>query len=334
MRLRTGIWTIATLCVFIAVLAVPVGVHAGKPPVCAFCGQPIVGPVFQTKGRFYHPDHFRCAYCGQPITGPYTENDGKNYHTDCYRNHVAVRCALCGAIIHGEYLQDFWGNSYCSRHEGEAPVCDSCGRFISEQTTGGGVRYDDGRYICNICRPKVVANVDDILLIVHEVADKMAAFGMKVDYNGIKIHLVGRPVMQKLSGHHSDGLRGFTDYREDFRFFGITRNRRMDMYLLYGMPRMELISTIAHELAHVYQFNHGHFKNDRMWAEGSCNYAAYLVLGCYPGKESSFFRTSLVRDDDNVYGRGFRRVKTLAEARGTEGWLRDLAHATNFPAGY
>ncbi|HEX6791491.1 MAG TPA: LIM domain-containing protein [Candidatus Krumholzibacteria bacterium] len=321
------------LCVLIVL---PVVASASRPtaPVCGVCGKPIESQSFETKGVYYHSDCFRCAYCERPITGQYSEYKNKNYHTDCFERHVALRCALCGEIIRGEYLQDFWGNSYCYRHEDDAPVCDSCGRFISDATTGGGVRYDDGRYVCNICRPKSITDIDDILSLVHEVAGQMHEVGMKVDYQGIRIHLVGREEMQKLSGHHSEGLRGFTDYREDFRVFGKSHDRKMDMYLLYGMPRMELVSTIAHELGHVWQFNRGRFRNDRAWNEGSCNYAAYLVLARYPGKESAFFRASLSRDDDDVYGDGFRRVKVLAESEGTKSWLRYLARSTDFPAGY
>lgn len=327
----------------LVVLALLTGVAATFPadarevqavPECAVCGEAITEDIFQTRGKSYHSDHFRCAQCNRPITGSYSEFGGKNYHNDCFKNHVALRCALCEDVIHGEYLEDFWGNSYCYRHDKDAPVCDSCGRFISDRTTQGGVRYDDGRYICNVCRPESITDIDDILDLVHEVAEQMGTFGMKVDYNGIKIHLVGRDRMQRLSGHHSPGLRGFTDYREDFRVFGKSKNRRMDLYLLYGMPRMELISTIAHELAHVWQFNRGAFRNESAWAEGSCNYASYLVLAQYPGRESSFFRTSLTRDEDKIYGDGFRRVKTLAEAEGRREWLRYLGRGADFPPGY
>lgn len=323
------------LVLLLCLLTFPVVSFASESvPDCGVCGKPVTTESFQTNGLFYHSACFRCTQCNRPITGPYSEYKGKNYHNQCFERHVALKCALCEEIIRGEYLQDFWNNSYCLRHENDAPVCDSCGRFISENTTGGGVRYDDGRFICNLCRPKSITDVDEILGLVHEVAGHMRELGMKTDYHGIRIHLVGREEMQKLSGHHSEGLRGFTDYREDFRVFGRSHDRRMDMYLLYGMPRMELISTIAHELGHVWQFNRGRFRNDRAWNEGSCNYAAYLVLARYPGKESAFFRTSLSRDDDSVYGEGFRRVKVLAETEGTKTWLRQLARDTDFPAGY
>jgi hypothetical protein len=322
----------------IAIMLVSVLVCAGaaqqSPGVCASCGEPIEGPYFSTKGLLYHAEHFRCAHCDQPITGSYSEYQGKVYHNECFRDHVALRCALCDATITGEYMRDYWGNSYCQKHDGVAPVCDSCGRFISDELTGGGVRYDDGRYVCNICHPKSITDVAEVRKLVDQVARQMETFGMDVDYRGMNIHLVGRQKMQTLSGHHSDGLRGFTDYREEFRLLGYTRGRRMDMYLLYGMPRMEVISTIAHELAHVWQFNRGHFKTERAWSEGSCNYAAYLVLGLYPGRESSFFRVSLTRDGDDVYGDGFRRVKMLAEAEGADNWLRYLSRDLDFPAGY
>jgi hypothetical protein len=58
------------------------------------------------------------------------------------------------------------------------------------------------------------------------------------------------------------------------------------------------------------------------------------VLGKYPGRESSFFRTSLSRDVDPVYGDGFRRVKHLAEAEGNKAWLRYLVKTDDFPKGY
>ncbi|HEX5133514.1 MAG TPA: LIM domain-containing protein, partial [Candidatus Krumholzibacteria bacterium] len=226
----------------LAVLA-PAALAVDSPGVCAACGEPIEGAYFSTKGRLYHAEHFRCAYCDREIRGAYSEYQGKVYHNDCFQNHVALRCALCDALIRGEYIQDFWGNSYCQSHDGVAPVCDSCGRFVSEKITGGGVRYDDGRFVCNICRPQSITDIDELLELVHEVAVQMKTFGMDVDYNGIKIDLIGREQMQQLSGHHSAGLRGFTDYREDFRVFGFSKNRRMHMYLLYGMPRMEIIST-------------------------------------------------------------------------------------------
>jgi len=321
--------TLAALVLSAAVTAVAEDRHK-----CAECGRVIEGAYFETNGVFYHPEHFRCALCGNPIDGAYTEYKGKNYHNDCFRNGVALRCSLCGGVIEGEYIQDFWGNSYHLSHQGKAPCCDSCSRFISPELTGGGVRYDDGRYICGICRPTSVTDIDVVLAMIDEVAGHLHELGMDVDYKGLNVHLIGQQQMKDLSGEHSNGLRGFTDYSHDWKIFKRTGNRKLNVYFLYGMPRMELISTIAHELAHIYQFNNGRFKNDRAFAEGSSNYAAFRVLGYYPGRVSSFFRTAMAQETDPVYGDGFRRVKRFAEAEGDDAWLAALRKRKHLPAGY
>ncbi|MCH7548541.1 MAG: hypothetical protein IH969_03225 [Candidatus Krumholzibacteriota bacterium] len=307
---------------------------AADAHVCHKCGESISGGYFETAGHFYHPDHFRCAHCDLRIDGAYTEHKGNNYHNECFRDNVALRCDLCGGVIQGEYVIDYWGNAYHLRHTKEAPMCDSCSRFISPDLTGGGVRYDDGRYICGLCRDKSVKSIEEILELVNEVAAHMSSLGMEVEYKGMKVHLVGRDQMQNLAGEHSSGLRGFTDYEEDWRIFGHVRGRKLNVYFLYAMPRMELISTIAHELGHIYMFNHGRFGNDRAWSEGSCNYAAWRVLGKYPGRDSSFFRANMMQDDDPVYGAGFRRVKRYAEAEGTDAWIKRLRKKSDLPKGY
>lgn len=321
------------ICLIIALVAVPAAAGAGEH-VCAKCGHVIEGPYFQAGNDYYHPEHFTCEYCGKPITGSYTEYQGSNYHTDCFTRSVALRCALCNQIIRGEYIQDFWGNAYHKYHQGEAPCCDSCSRFISPDITGGGVRYDDGRYICAICHKTSVTDIDVIMGLIDEIAGHLADMGMDIDYKGLEVHLIGQDQMKDLAGQASNGLRGFTDYSHDWRIFKRTGNRKLNVYFLYGMPRMELISTIAHELTHIYQFNNGRFHNDRTFAEGSCNYAAYVVLSRYPGKNAEFFRNAMMNETDPVYGEGFRRVKRFAEAEGTGAWLERLRSKDDLPRGY
>lgn len=327
------------LRILIAVLVTAAAIHGAAASVaaaehtCAACGRVIEGGHFETGGRYYHPEHFTCAHCGAPITGAYTEYKGENYHTDCFKRSVALRCSLCNGVIEGEYIQDYWGNSYHLHHQDD-PCCDSCSRFISPSVTGGGVRYDDGRYICAICQPKSVTDIDDVMRMIDEVAGHMSRFGMEVDYKGLEVHLIGQQQMKDLSGEHSSGLRGFSDYSHDWRIFRRAGNRKLNVYFLYGMPRMELVSTIAHELAHIYQFNHGRFENDRHFAEGSCNYAAWLVLAKYRGEDSDFFRHALVNETDDVYGEGFRRVRRFAEAEGAGAWLERLRKDQDLPRGY
>jgi hypothetical protein len=305
-----------------------------KPISCAKCGEPITGSYFETADARYHSYCFLCAHCGKPIQGTYTTYRDSNYHTDCFENHVAKRCSLCDGIIQGEYLFDFWGNAYHLSHQYETEACDYCGRFIAPHITNGGVHYSDGRYICNICRESAVTEKNEALLLLGEVARHMGRFGMEVDIGEIELHVVGLTRMQELSGKGSYRLTGFTDFEESKSLFGFTAKRRIDVYMLYGMPRIDVVSTLSHELAHVWQFTAGRLNNDEAFAEGSCNYASYLVLQQYSGREAEYVIVNLEDDESRIYGEGFRRVKRYAEAEGIDTWLKRLKKSNKLPRNY
>jgi hypothetical protein len=312
---------------------------AGKVPPkkslsCEKCGEVINGAYFETNGRYFHSECFVCAHCGRPIRGTYTTYREGNYHTDCFEKHVAKRCALCGGVIQGGYLLDFWGNAYHISHQVETEACEYCGRFIAPHTTGGGVRYSDGRYICSHCRESAVTDKNEALLIMSEVSRHMQRFGMDVDIGEVELHVVGLNKMQRLSGRGSVRLTGFTDFEEKKSLFGFSMKRRVDVYLLYGMPRIDVVSTLSHELAHVWQFRAGRLDNDEAFSEGSCNYASYLVLQNYHGRAADYVVANLVDDRNSVYGDGFRRVKTYAEAEGIGAWLNRLEKSNRLPRGY
>jgi hypothetical protein len=301
---------------------------------CKKCGDVITTSYFTTSGNHYHPDCFLCKYCNGPIKGEYTTYHGDSYHTDCFEKNVAKRCTLCDGVIQGEYLFDFWGNAYHLSHQKETQACAYCGRFIAPHITGGGVRYSDGRYICNVCRESAVTGENEALLVLAEVARYLGGFGMSVELGEVDLHVVGLNAMQEKSGKGSYRLTGFTDFEETKTLFGIATNRRIDVYLLYGMPRIDVVSTLAHELAHVWQFRAGRLNNDKSFSEGSCNYASYLVLQNYQTRAAEYVMANLVNDESVVYGEGFRRVKRFAEAEGADVWLERLRKKHDLPNNY
>jgi hypothetical protein len=323
----------------VLITAVLAGVaHAHGVPreqlVCEKCGDPIVDSYFETNGNYYHSGCFSCEYCGKAIKGAYTTFREKNYHTTCFESSVAKRCSLCNGVVEGEYLLDFWGNAYHLSHRDETQACSYCGRFIAPHLTGGGVRYSDGRYICNLCRESAVTEKSEALTIMTEVARYLRFYGMNVGLGEIELHVVGLRAMQHKSGKGSHRLTGFTEFEESKSLFGITASRRIDVYLLYGMPRIDVVSTLAHELAHVWQFSAGRLDNDKAFAEGSCNYASYLVLQHYRGKKAEYLVDNLIKDESRIYGYGFRRVKRFAETEGINVWLERLEKKNDLPSGY
>ena len=94
------------------------------------------------------------------------------------------------------------------------------------------------------------------------------------------------------------------------------------------------MTTLAHELTHVWQIQRGRLENDPAFNEGSCNYVAYLVLERYDGEVYDFMRDNLIENEDPTYGEGLRRVKKFAEEKGVEEWLARLQTEENLPEGY
>jgi hypothetical protein len=318
----------------IAGIALTVTGQATERIFCEKCEDEIVTSYFTTGGNYYHSDCFLCQHCEKPIKGEYTSYRDGNYHSKCFQRNVAKRCTLCDGVIQGEYLFDFWGNAYHLSHKQDTEACAYCGRFIAPHTSGGGVRYSDGRYICNICRESAVTNVNEASALMAEVARYLEQFGMEIELGEVDLHVIGLQTMQQKSGKGSYRLTGFTDFEETKTLFGISTDRRIDVYLLYGMPRIDVVSTVAHELAHVWQFRAGRLSNDRAFAEGSCNYAAYLVLENYRSREAEYVMANLVSDESDVYGEGFRRVKRFAEAEGIDVWLERLRKKDDLPKHY
>ncbi len=304
-------------------------------PTCAACGRAIDGEFIETEGKTYHPEHFLCGYCKLPIENiRYVVHEKTNYHPHCYEEHIALRCALGDGIIDGEYLRDHWGNVYHLSHEHDADQCDYCRRFISKTLTGGGYKYDDGRIICSLCARSAVDDVDEAGKLMAEVARHLRRVGLAVDLDSIRLRLVDLDRMRQLAAASSHELKGYTHFIRYSSSGEGDPDNIATVYVLHGMPRVDVIATLAHELTHVWQLTHGRKENDDALCEGSSNYAAYLVLKEYSGPETEYLVKKMLENQDPVYGEGFRRVKRFAEERSVEEWIRLLRSRDRLPPGY
>ena len=234
MKVRT-LHGIIALAVVSAILLAPV--VADNTRICHYCGKPIDGPWMEAGGYTYHPEHFLCAHCGEPITDNYIIYDGKNYHSLCYERHIALRCALCGRKIEGEYVLDYWGNAYHAFHEGRDQQCEYCSRFIAPHLTEGGMTYEDGRHICNICLQSAITDETEANVIMREVAGHLASMGIQVETGKLKLHLVDLKELQAATGEAIHSLKGYADYRESSGLFGLVREQDINVYVLTGMPK-------------------------------------------------------------------------------------------------
>ncbi|MFQ5512577.1 MAG: protein DA1 [Candidatus Krumholzibacteriia bacterium] len=294
------------------------------PYPCSVCGETITGAHFETGGEYYHPEHFTCEYCGQPIKSAYTVYRKRNYHSHCFQTSVALRCSVCDGVIEGEYIIDYWGNATHVRHRDEVVRCDFCNRFIVGTLAADMVQLPGDRHLCGICSPSSITNPAEARRLMAAVSGYMSEFGLAVDPGVIELHLVDLGRLQKLSGKRSGSVTGFTDAESRKTIFGRTQHLSLKVYLLNGMPRVQMASTLAHELTHVWLFVQGRLRHDKALAEGSCNYVSYLVLQKMGGEQGEYITHNMMRDRDRIYGAGFRRVKRYVEKYGVAEWIRLL----------
>jgi hypothetical protein len=266
----------------------------------------------------------KCDHCGKVIRGQYIESDSKNYHHNCYREHIALRCSLCGGTINGEYYEDYWGNVVHAEHKGKTAQCKYCRRFISEEISGGGFKYDDGREVCGICVQSAITDAVNAESIKSSVQGTLKRYGISVEDKEIPLFLVNKNAMSELArGFHADPL-GFTHYEETRYSDGRRSDQKFKIYILIGLPHYEFIGALAHELMHAWLFSNASFDIDPMLREGSCNYAAYLVLKENSDREAKFVLENMHADSNPLYGDGFRRVKDFVERHKVPHWLNYL----------
>jgi hypothetical protein len=268
---------------------------------------------------------FRCDYCNQPISDSYVVYRDKQYHDFCFKRHVALKCAVCGGVITDEYIIDYWGNTCHKHHEGKVIRCDFCKRFIAGSLVRGMAKLPDGRSLCALCAPSSVIERADARALMAEVASRLARFGLKVETSGIELELAGVKKLRAVAHSGGQDLTGFVDYEVEKNLFGKVKQQKIKVYILHGMPRVQAAGAIAHELAHVWQFQQGRLHVDKALSEGSANYASYLVIKRIGGPEAEFIMENMLRDEDPEYGEGFRRVKSYAEREGFAAWLKLLS---------
>ncbi len=185
-------------------------------------------------------------------------------------------------------------------------------------------RLPDGRALCAKCVTTSVTSVRTARSILADVANELARFGIDVDPKPIELRLVGQGELARIAENKSHETKGFTDYLVEKGPLGGVKTESMKVYLLYGMPRTQATSTVAHELMHIWQFQNGCLEQDPALSEGSCNFASYLVLRRIASPEAEFAIDSMLKDPDRIYGKGFRHVKLYVEREGVAAWLKLL----------
>lgn len=295
---------------------------------CFDCRKPIRKQTyFFDIGQFYDNDCFEkrnrlnCDFCIKEISSEYVVYKKKKYHPFCFENDVATKCALCNKGIRGMLLTDTWGNTFHAEHNGISSQCDYCATFFTNSGERRGFRYEDGRKICNRCKKNAVSDNEAMKNIALEVIRHLRNLDFHVTLSSTELVLVNSDKMHDMDRTAGHNRLGLTDYQASRDSWGRTIEQEITIYMLSGMPRILAISTLAHELMHVWQITNGQIDSDPIINEGSCNYASLLVLQNYEGIEAEQQIQNLLTDDSPVYGVGLRRVKNFVETNGMTAWV-------------
>jgi len=274
-------------------------------------------------------DPLLCDACRRTIEGQYVVYEGRNLHDDCYLRYYARYCGICGGPISGQYLSNSWGDVICAVHVGEHPLCEFCGRLAAEPLTGRGVRYPDGRQICGVCYASAVAETGEARVLLDTVTTALRSHGIEVGQD-FALNLVDKLEMAGMTPATGRESWGFTALRQRGGLFGLLESRTVRVYALTGMPRDVLAGVLAHELMHVWLFEHAPLEMDDVLIEGSCEYAAYLVLKERPGQLAHHCLALQSENESLLYGGGFRSVSAYVRQAGVAGWL-DYLRANEEP---
>ncbi len=239
-------------------------------------------------------------------------------------------CSICGKIIDGKYIRDYWNNVYHAEHVKESPECFYCGRLLAKKITGGGKKYPDGRVICAHCLKHAITGEKQAFPLLKEARSRLMKHGIVLKGEFAQVYLLDRKHLAKVSGRREAQSEeaGFTKLRKKI-VNGKLASFSMEIYILKGLPKVYFIATAAHELMHIWQHLYAVPENDRALREGSCNYAAYLVLAELAREPSftdaaNYVIKTIFETKDKIYGKGFIRVYEMVKKRGVEGWLQYL----------
>jgi len=323
---------------------------------CVYCFKEIVDKWIKVEGKAYHVDHFicsnclkpigteeyykdegryfdrvcfenfitdKCRYCAKPIIGRFISYESQVYHADCFNDHVGKRCIVCNEVAVGGGYVDIRENAVCDKHRDDVLECHACFSYVVPDLTDGSSRYLDGRVVCNLCRATAVKDDNEAMAIMEEIKAQLAGAGLVIERE-FKLRFVSIQELSKQSSNYQDDQLGVTRFRKTEMLAGLVSFQDFEIYILSGLPRPQLKAVMAHEMMHVWQFVNAPNLQDLQLCEGSCQYAAYLVLMDDSSEEGQFFLKFIEQHKDSNYGDGFRFVLEEVKRRGFKPWLEYL----------
>lgn len=276
---------------------------------CQVCGDVIIGMYYTNEAnRIFCSKCFesaaRCEICDTILLpGEWSYSDNQKICHHCLK--TTPRCVGCNQLIKGQYsVYSGFEGVCCDRCQNETPACLSCLRPCGPSP----VKLDNGQVICRDCSKTAILDRSNFHSIIVEVSKDIERNLLMTVVSDIEFKLADR----------FDTSREAEGYRELGQF--IRTGNDFSIEILKGLSRPICLETVAHELAHAWQYeNHPHLKDQEL-VEGFAQWVAGKVLE-HKGYSDLIVRLHL-RDD--VYGRGYRRLKEWERLYGISGVFQQL----------
>ncbi len=301
---------------------------------CAACGQFISGQTTTALNQSWHPQCFTCGGCGKPIVHKtFPVKDGKAWHEICYHRRFSPPCAVCGKPLINKALTDIWGNAFCVAHRKKQPNCLSCGRIVSQATTGGGRQYSDGHTLCELCYKDAVLDPGEAAQLFESV---------RVRFEQMGFNFKGAPTPFRLVDDRE--LASFARKRKkNHPTLGMARNQVttrgkvvvertfVEVVILAGLPREHFETVAVHVLCHAWLFHGGFYGLPEKVEEGLCTLAEYLWLQKLNTDMARIRRKMIFESKDPIYGDGFRAALKALKKRNLAQLLTYIRKNRKFP---
>ncbi len=179
--------------------------------------------------------------------------------------------------------------------------------------TDQAISLPDGRHICPACARTAVQDPALAQTLFSQVIAVLTRMGLTLRV-GADFTLADAQHLRRLA-------RGMSPHppQDPERVIGlfVRKGPRRTMYVLYGLPRVLFIQTVAHEWAHAWHGENCPLLEDPIWREGFSEWVAYHTLQAMGAVREAARMTRR----EGIYGEGLRRMLRLEAEHGPAGVL-------------
>lgn len=221
-----------------------------------------------------------------------------------------MKCCICCGSMPPRYYEDRWGRISCTPHidiDHSVDYCFECGGFAVK----AGNTLPDGRILCPDCQKIAVSTDKPFDWMLEEVMQRFRKVGFgHIRTKNLTIYSATPKEMAEYKGEEVNVYNGgFCCQKVD---------GSIDVYVQSHQTKIHFAGVLAHELMHVWCFQHN-IKMTKPWEEGLSNLMSYYVYSTINFPLARYYEECLFKNDDPYYGDGFRTVHQYWKENGWAG---------------